>query len=1248
MRLKKLYVSVTVYNKEDKAMNKLVNKAKVFIICVCYGAMVSFPVVADDIEIYTNSGTTTPGLQANVLFLLDTSLSMGAVVTILAPYDQTIDYKALPANAGNPCFDADLLYRMDNNGIVNKAEQFCNGNASGDIDPNTNGNGSGRVGGTVKISRFYCKAASMISGGVEVATSSGFYLGRVRQYRDNGGTSNVTWRNVGRLDPNDVVECGADQGVHGETVAGPVYSTKLNNQTSAWTSTSTDAKDWSNFGAQTLYSGNYLNYLQTSPSTDEYRIELIRDVMRDFVASTSGINLGFMPFSQRKLANPSGSLGGMVEVAIDDIANTRADIDARLVYYGERIDFTDNSLSSGHDRLVLGTPLSQQYFEAMRYFQGGQVNFGLNALPAPSISDSLASGSASVPLPGGTLYESPISNECQKNYIVVLTDGQPYRDPMTSSQLSSMGVTPAGIAECADECVNGSCGQSNCLDHLAFAAGSIDQSSAFTGDQTISTFTIAFGSNIGILNDTTAASRATTGEGASFVATNAQELAGQLRQVVASVLDAENTFSSPAISVNAFNRAVHLDDLYFTLFKPGSGPHWAGNLKKYKLKTKADTQDFDNDGDLYELVPFIEDARPDEAIDAATGFFDGNALSYWSDPTDPDGNDGKDVTRGGAVGEFTNSRKVYTYTGSYNTSDGIMTPVDTDINRSENELNKANKSDVTAVLLGIDPTDTASDANGNTVLLHDLLLDWSAGLDVLDADLDSDVGEARQQMGDPLHSQPAIVQYGGTVANPELIAYVATNDGYLHAIDTDDGSTLWSFVPQELLPDLVTLMENIAGGDKNYGLDGNVMSWIDDQNGDGIINGADKVHLYISMRRGGDKIYALDVTDENDPQLLWIIDGGIPGTAYEELGDTWSTVNVVKIKNGATSRPVLIFGGGYDEGQDAQIGSAIERHTDSVGRTVFIADALTGARLWSAGQGGVATTEMNYSIPARVKPLDLSGDGNIDRLYVADMGGQIFRFDIDETRATFSSASVSGGRIAKFAEDNSVENARRFYYPPDVAIVAERGKAAYLGIAISSGYRAHPLETRIHDRIYLFKDRDIFDKPASYVTLTDSDLYDATQNLASTPANANAATIAASDQAITDLDAADGWFIDLDNEASPALFLGEKGLAEPLIVEGNIIITTFVPETGVSINSCTPSEGKGKVFFIDIIDATASYPSDADSRSERHIPLASAGIPPSPNVIITSDGVPTTCIGTECRSLGNVGLRKTFWYEVEK
>jgi len=130
----------------------------------------------------------------------------------------------------------------------------------------------------------------------------------------------------------------------------------------------------------------------------------------------------------------------------------------------------------------------------------------------------------------------------------------------------------------------------------------------------------------------------------------------------------------------------------------------------------------------------------------------------------------------------------------------------------------------------------------------------------------------------------------------------------------------------------------------------------------------------------------------------------------------------------------------------------------------------------------------------------------------------------------------------------------------------------------------------------------------------------------------------------------DGWYIKLDDATNSNTWIGEKGLAEVLIIEGVVVATTFIPKSAaIATNSCDPQSGIGKVFFVDLFDASPAFPSDADARSERHRVLAKGGIPPSPNVIITKGGEPTLCIGTECQEAPTTkGVRKTHWYEVEK
>ena len=199
--------------------------------------------------------------------------------------------------------------------------------------------------------------------------------------------------------------------------------------------------------------------------------------------------------------------------------------------------------------------------------------------------------------------------------------------------------------------------------------------------------------------------------------------------------------------------------------------------------------------------------------------------------------------------------------------------------------------------------------------------------------------------------------------------------------------------------------------------------------GDGVIapDEGERAYLFFGMRRGGSSYYALDVSRPDSPQVLWRLDHtGLPG-----LGQSWSTPVPTRMRiqgAGQNARSlVLVFGGGYDPSQDKLEGS-----TDPQGNALFIIDALNGNLLWRAGPVGpdFNAEDMRYSIPADVRVIDLDIDGFADRLYAADMGGQIWRFDVFNGRPPAS--LISGGVIARLggapAAAPAAAETRRFYH----------------------------------------------------------------------------------------------------------------------------------------------------------------------------------------------------------------------------
>ncbi|MCK4834357.1 MAG: hypothetical protein KAT12_06250, partial [Gammaproteobacteria bacterium] len=919
---------------------------------------------AEDIEIYTSLGAAGTSSNPNILFIVDTSGSMSAETLVKDAYVDKSVYLGNCESTG--------VYFVDNGKLPDCA---TNTNWFDRTALVCDHSVAGYLADVYDINGDFVEKGKIITPTPDGALIRiGTYSDQLAQY----DTIKNRWRELTigtNAERAYKVECFSDSGIHGDNPGGgqDVFIAD------AVEYTSTDPADvevphqvWAGgSGNLQLFLGNYLNYLQdnTVPLSPKNRLEQVKSAVEIMVRGNTRVDIGLMRFDSKNNAN-----GGAVQYPILDVGADRNDFFTRL-----------STLQYGG-----WTPLSEVYYEALLYFGGKAADFSLLSNPGNQVT-------ADTMMPGGKVFRSPITSTCDKNYIVLLSDGTPTNDELNVTRKSVLpgfntgscntDLTPGTwYDDNRDAFKSGTSTIDNCMDELSEWAFTKDVAevagvTAHDGEQHVLTHTIGFqlGSPdaVQLMEDT-----AKKGGGDFYPANSEAELIEIFNRIVASALQVNTTFSSPAVSVNAFNRSTHLEDLYFTLFKPGDGNHWAGNLKKYKLKFYVDANDDDGDGNTTEKLPFVADQLGNDAVDAATGFFGDTAKSFWT----AGAADGKEVSLGGAASVLTASRNVFTYTGSYTgVASGVNVPTTKALYANSNKVEVSNAS-LTDALIGITgyPEIVAGTPYRETII------NWAAGIDALSQfGAANTFNDVRPQMGDPLHSEPSLVQYGGTATNPDLVIYAATNDGYLHAFDADTGLEEFSFIPQELLPNLVTAMEN-PGGKKLYGLDGSVAAWINDKDDDGIINGTDHVYLYVGMRRGGKNIYALDVTDRTQPELLWVIKGGTGD--YTELGQSWSTINVERIKDGADEKTVLMFGGGYDPAQD----SATVRTPDSEGRAIFIADATTGERLWSGGKNGdVAVTDMEYSIPARVKPLDISGDGFIDRLYAADMGGQIFRFDID-------------------------------------------------------------------------------------------------------------------------------------------------------------------------------------------------------------------------------------------------------------
>ena len=127
---------------------------------------------------------------------------------------------------------------------------------------------------------------------------------------------------------------------------------------------------------------------------------------------------------------------------------------------------------------------------------------------------------------------------------------------------------------------------------------------------------------------------------------------------------------------------------------------------------------------------------------------------------------------------------------------------------------------------------------------------------------------------------------------------------------------------------------------------------------------------------------------------------------------------------------VAFIGGGYDTNQD---GDTKPLPDDQWGRAIYVVDVNNGSLVWR--YSFAENSAMKYCIPSDIAKVDLDGDGKVDRLYVGDLGGQVWRFDIAD-----SDPAGWTGKIIFKSNPDGASDLRKIFYPPDVTLENDNGR----------------------------------------------------------------------------------------------------------------------------------------------------------------------------------------------------------------
>lgn len=1201
-----------------------------------------------DTDIYLKAQSLSRNDAPRVLVIFDNSGSMATTISdARVPYDPSVDYCSA---------DLDTLYSITGanagkpGGCATKTGRIYWSFSNPRQPPGPNSS-----------DWFDASKSRCIASGTSLSTTGAYSGTKIAKWRNasRGGG----WRSLSGASDGSItyVDCEAD-GTSDGLADGDSQYPRASNSTAYGPpfDNANPAFNWDNFTSgtgPTLYTSNYINFWNNPALvTTRTRLAIAQDALKHVVDSNPAFWLGLMAFNMNDGSdgNQNNEHGGRVVHKIMDL-NTPG----LQTQYKAHV----NNLNAD-----TWTPLAETMWEAYRYWAGLSPDYGDNN------SSNIApprDNNAQDP-PGSGNYISPFEFACQTGYIVLVTDGDPTIDSAADSKIKSL----PGLASSTCAHADGTPGTS-CLKDLAGWMHDNDVYAGITGTQSVTTYTIGFGNGMSQAGRDLLDETARRGGGEFFTAQNSDELVVALESVFVKILSQTTSFTAPSLSINAFNRQFNRDEIYLSLFKPSNSVAWDGNIKKYKLCTNADRA-LNRCTELSDVL----DRDNIKITDASNNILD-TARSYWSDS-----DDGSEVKLGGAgsVVPAAASRNIYTYYA--NDYSALTGPASASIGVPVSTATNAFYTAVTAnpTLLGLPGTATSTDV--------DTLINWMRG----DADGDPNTTGMRWPLGDILHSRAAAVTFGcvgggpcTSASDPIIKLFVGSNDGTIRMINNSSGVEEWAFIPKEMYGMQDALFRN-PDGQHQTGIDNTISFWIRDNNRDGVIDpNTDKVFMFVSMRRGGRDIYGFDATPaakleaQNDtltPKLMWVIKGGVGD--FAQLGQTWSVPRIARIRykcsgsvcddgNGNTSdtksRVVLIFAGGYDPNQD----NGIPAGTDTMGNAIYIVDPFTGARLWWASDTGATLNlpKMKYSIPSDLALLDSDRDGNIDRLYAGDMGGQIWRIDLgaqlesgvlDAGTKGYIFADVGCGSTSSTRRIHdsagacpagaTFQDRRKFFYAPSVGQVSDtfysNNGANYDIVTIGSGDREDPLDLltsalavppnasadreAVHNRIYVFRDYNYSLGPApdsdtntagwqEPAPLTETDLYDATVDTLSSSSNAGYQT------ALADLKAKKGWYIDLKRQSAITVpnglsttWIGEKVLSRATLFDGVLAVTTFTPANDTnSTTTCQASEGVATEFKLNALNATAVMDFTGDGAKDRSQQIG-GGIPSEVVIVFRPDG----------------------------
>jgi type IV pilus assembly protein PilY1 len=692
------------------------------------------------------------------------------------------------------------------------------------------------------------------------------------------------------------------------------------------------------------------------------RFEATKQVLLDLLCIAEPKNVRFGAASFREVADV-GSVdpnGGYVS---EDLGRSNPNHAAEL----------ESSISNQNPVGTDGTPLAETLFQIYTYWMprvAADMPLGENGNPFPIYEYN----KFGLPVASGSWFEDTMIYDCEKAFVIIVTDGQPNRDTFDSDPTT----TALGFSDFGTGGATGLIGDYHTGDGETEEIGDADETAYYLddiskymydkdfrpdldGNQTIDTYVVGFATG-DPTNPTNVYLKkvAELGNGEFYAAKDGDQLIFALVGALNDIIEKAASFTAATVPSA---RTADGADFYQSYFFPrGSTAFWEGHIRAWTIDAAGAIKGNESPTPLCAL----EDPTPGECN---SGPFRPQAIYFWDAADEiplPD-NRALWVSKSGAMTEFKND------------------PVPAAPNITYGDLTL----DAFAVPPAHAPNSPLYAVKGSTALNAQGLADeivqyvrgcfFSTGVVSPSTDVatPSPCAERPSRLGDVFHSNAIAIRqprlrisdtgyddFKDHYAGRDRLLYAGTNGGFLEAFDTGSwltpdpstgrdgydrgtGVEQFGFMPWEARTKIKNLVIDDPTSRNNY-VDGDVNSadvWIDSDNPgilDAGFNRADgsewRTYLLGALREGGHHFYALDVTNPNQiveygggggtipfPDYVWEFPPeGLPTTGDRPfIGETWSKPIITKVKLKDVDRPgdtvdrwVAIVTGGYDNTGD--------------------------------------------------------------------------------------------------------------------------------------------------------------------------------------------------------------------------------------------------------------------------------------------------------------------------------------------